>query len=222
MKSLGAIACAVLLLLAPTPGHTRGGHGAGGGHGGGMAGHPAHGGGSWGHASPGHPVSCHRTPRVFIGGGFGFPFFWPAYSFGYDFGPAYPYGDDLSVYPFPGTYVPGYPPGDWGAQSTPTDAGSLTPDNAELQDDGSYGLVQLHGVPDGATVYLDGRFWLVAHGLDGRWLALAGGSHAIAVRLSGYQDASADVDIVPGSNRVVEIRLLRTSEDRHEVGGSST
>src|SRR5262249_50956439 len=49
---------------------------------------------------------------------------------------------------------------------------SPPPENTERV---TYGLVQLRGVPDGAAVDLDGRFWLTATGLDKRWLALPEG-----------------------------------------------
>jgi len=190
-----------------------------------MMGHPGGGGGWWGHA-PGHPVFFHGGPRVFVGGGFGFPFFWPSYSYG--FGPAYaypyPYGD--YPYPYPGTYLPGYPPPDAGTQSPPPDAGSPTPEysdaQADAQDQGTYGLIQLRGVPDGASVYLDARFWFVAHSLGGRWLALPGGGHAITVRLTGYREVSANVEVVPGTNRVVEIQPLRAGDEQQELGGPAS
>ena len=67
----------------------------------------------------------------------------------------------------------------------------------------SYGLVQLQGVRDGASVDLDGRFWLTAAALDRRWLALPEGTHTIAVRARGAKPVERRVDVKPGTTRVV-------------------
>src|SRR5438067_1084614 len=67
----------------------------------------------------------------------------------------------------------------------------------------SYGLVQLRGVPDGAAVDLDGRFWLKADGLDQRWLAVPHGEHTLAVRVRGSQPVERRVEVKPGKTSVV-------------------
>src|SRR5262249_13704483 len=74
---------------------------------------------------------------------------------------------------------------------------------------GTYGLVQLHGVPDGAAVDLDGRFWLTADGLDDRWLALPEGSHTIAVRVGNGTPLKRTVEVKPGASTVVRFPSSR-------------
>jgi hypothetical protein len=39
--------------------------------------------------------------------------------------------------------------------------------------------MQFRGIPDGAQIDLDDRFWLDAQGLDQRWLAIPDGRHTI-------------------------------------------
>jgi hypothetical protein len=223
MRALRVIGLgAALLVLAPLCVQARGGHG-GGGHVGGMMGHPGGGGGGW--HSTGHPIFFHTVPHVFIGGGFGLPFFWPPTYYGWGPASAYPYPYPYPYgypYPYPGTYPPDYPPSDSGGQSAPPDAGSPPPEGsgaqADSQDPGTYGLIQLRGVPDGASVFLDGRFWLVAHGLDGRWLALPDGQHTITVRMTGYQEVTTSLEVVPGTSRVFQIQPMRGAEDRQGAG----
>ena len=99
-----------------------------------------------------------------------------------------------------------YPPGDY-----PTELGWGTdeplPSYAPVQEEGddgrSYGLVQLQGVPDDSAVDLDGRFWLVAHHLEERWLALSAGVHALVVRAPGRDPIPLHVDVVAGTTRVL-------------------
>ncbi len=67
----------------------------------------------------------------------------------------------------------------------------------------SYGLVQLRGVPDGAAVDLDGRFWMTAAQLDRRWLALPHGRHVIAVYVEGKQPVERRVDVAAGRTHFV-------------------
>ncbi len=202
-----------------------GGHGGwGGGHGGWGGGH-----GGWGHSG----WYGHRGffgPRFVVGGGFlyGSPFFgWP-YYWGYPYG-AYPY-----PYPYPyGGYGYGYPPPydagapDYpppGTQAPAPDQSSIPPAAAQLpsdqpglaaeadaaaDDDSSYGLIQLRGVPESATVDLDGRRWLDGRNLSGRWLALPAGFHTIAVRADGYEEYEQRIDVAAGRNRVVTVGPLR-------------
>src|SRR5207245_1569273 len=124
-----------------------------------------------GHGFVGHRPFFHSRSHVFIDGGFFFdPFFPYFYSYPYP----YPY---YAPYPYP--YPP---PGDGGWGEPPPEAESEpraenAPPSREEAEPASYGLVQLRGVPDGAAVDLDGRFWLTAERLDERWLAVPYGKH---------------------------------------------
>jgi len=117
-------------------------------------------------------------------------------------------------------YVPypayGYPPPpeDWGEpppEGEGTEAEASPPPEQQSADAGSasYGLVQLRGVPDGAAVDLDGRFWLEAQQLDERWLALPHGSHTLTIRVEGQQPVERRVDVVEGKTLVVRVGPFR-------------
>jgi sugar lactone lactonase YvrE len=67
----------------------------------------------------------------------------------------------------------------------------------------SYGLVQLRGVPDGARIDLDGRPWLVAEGLEGRWLVVARGQHRLTIHLPDHEPREQRIDVVDGRAQVV-------------------
>jgi hypothetical protein len=67
----------------------------------------------------------------------------------------------------------------------------------------SYGLVQLRGVPEGARVDLDGHFWVVAQGLDERWLVVARGPHRVTVHLPDHEPLERRIDVVDGRTQVV-------------------
>ena len=69
------------------------------------------------------------------------------------------------------------------------------------------GCVQLSGVPDGATVELDGRFWLYAQQLGQRWLAVSDGRHTISVHAGGAGPVERVVDVESGKNLVVDFGL---------------
>jgi len=150
--------------------------------------------GSMGHGFGGHRPFFHSHPRsrFFIDGGFFFdPFFFPYY---------YPYYAPYPVEP--------YLPDDEGWSEPPPEAGSepraeSQPPAREEAERASYGLVQLRGVPDGAAVDLDGRFWLKADGLDQRWLAVPHGEHTLAVRVRGSQPVERRVEVKPGKTSVV-------------------
>jgi len=140
-----------------------------------------------------HPFfHSHPRSRVFIDGSFFFdPFFFPYY---------YPYYAPYPVYP--------YPPDDESWSEPPPEAESepraeSEPPSREQPERASYGLVQLRGVPDGAAVDLDGRFWLRAEGLDQRWLAVPYGEHALAVRAHGSAAVERRVEVKPGKTSVV-------------------
>ena len=188
-------------------GHGMGGHGMGG-HGMGMRGGPSSFGG---HRGPGFRGSFHRHSgsRFFFGFGFPFvvdPFFYYPYAYPY---PYYaPYGYEYP--PPPPPEEPGYEAGQepqYGAQSeAPPEESQPTPEDAERA---SYGLVQLRGVPDGASVDLDGRFWMKAERLENRWVALPRGPHTITVHVEGREPAEQQVDVEPGKTRVVRFTLGR-------------
>jgi hypothetical protein len=145
------------------------------------------------------PVHAHSRfgARVFVGGAFpayGAPY--PVYPYPYPYPYSYPY-----PYPYPPAPPPPLPGG--GPDAPPPEP---EPELHEL-DRTSYGLVQLRGVPDGADVDLDGRFWLVGDGLDQRWLALAEGEHTITVRASGRSVDERRIVIVPGKTHVVRFPI---------------
>jgi hypothetical protein len=69
----------------------------------------------------------------------------------------------------------------------------------------SYGLLQLRGVPDGAAVDLDGRFWMTAASLERRWLAVPHGEHAITVYVEGKKPLERRVVVAAGRTHVVRV-----------------
>jgi hypothetical protein len=77
---------------------------------------------------------------------------------------------------------------------------SVAPDDA-----GTYGLVRLLDVPDGARVSLDGRYWLEAHDLAGQWFRVSPGRHTISVRASGSAPVEYEANVVAGQQQ--ELRL---------------
>ena len=141
----------------------------------------------------GHRPFFHSHPRsrVFIDGGFFFdPFFFP-----YD----YPYYLPYPVYPPPDVEGWSEPPPEAEGEARAESA----PPSREETERGSYGLVQLQGVPDGAAVDLDGRFWLTAENLDRRWLAVPYGEHTLAVRARGFDTVERRVEVKAGKTSVV-------------------
>ncbi len=188
------------LVASPAAAARGGGHGGGfhggGFHGGGFHGGGFHGGGPRGGFHGGFHHGSHD--HFFFGGGvFIDPFFDP---FWYPYW-AYPYYPGYPVY-----YPPPPEEGPAGEESQTAEA----PDDREAEARiGSYGLVQLRGVPDGAAVDLDGRFWLTADGLDDHWLALPEGSHTVAVRVQGAQPIERRLDVRAGANTVVRFPATR-------------
>ena len=63
--------------------------------------------------------------------------------------------------------------------------------------------MQLRGIPDGASIDLDGRFWLTANDLDERWLALPTGEHTLSVRVGEGSATVRRVDVRSGKTQVV-------------------
>jgi hypothetical protein len=63
--------------------------------------------------------------------------------------------------------------------------------------------VQLRGVPDGADIDLDGRFWMQAQDLDQRWLALPQGTHTLVVRTKDAAPLERRVEVAAGRMQVV-------------------
>lgn len=160
-------------------------HGGGGHHAGGFGGRH---GGFGGHGFHGH------GPHVFIDGGFffGAPFFW-------DYDPFF-YGDPYYYYPYPPAYAYPYPP-------PPPEEAEAAPEEPEASSEASpasYGLVSLRGVPDGASVDLDGRFWLTAEDLAARWLALPEGSHTITVRQGDAEPKTRRLEVRSGTTHILE------------------
>jgi hypothetical protein len=151
----------------------------------------------------GHGRFHSHGPRVFIGGTFGFPL-WPYYRPYY--GPPYyasPYYASPYYIPYPVYPPPPPPPADPGASASPDDqAAAAADDDARTA---TYGLVQLRGVPDGAAVDLDGRFWIEANDLDRRWLALPNGRHTLTVRVAGAEPVERTLDVTAGRTSVVRV-----------------
>jgi hypothetical protein len=200
LSTKGVVATLVLALaLIAAPGVARAAHGGGGGH---------HGGGGFGGGFHGHGPGgfghhgFHHGPHVFVDGGFFFgdPFygeydpFYDSYDYPYGYNP-YPYPYPYPYYPYP----PYYPGTEAGMEPPATQATPPAPENNE-----SYGLVQLRGVPDGAAIDLDGRFWLTASGVDERWLALPAGRHTLTVRSEDAAPVTRQVNIGAGRQRVVD------------------
>jgi len=153
----------------------------------------------------GHRPFFHPGPRsrVFIGSSFFFDPFFPPYYYPYP----YPY---YAPYP-PDIYAP---PDDEGAGEPPPEEGGgpraeAAPPSREDAERASYGLVQLRGVPDGAAVDLDGRFWLTAEALDQRWLAVPYGEHTVAVRVRGSEPVEQRLEVKPGKTSVVRFGPFR-------------
>lgn len=175
-----AVIVGVLLLLAGTaPGSPTVTTAAAHGHGG-------RGGGGW-HGGHGHD---HGHTRFFVGGEIflGGPLFYD--PFVYPYRVPYPYAYYVP-YPYP-YYVPN-PAGSYGKPPEQPAAPAAT-----------YGLVQLRGVPNGAAVDLDGRFWLYAQALDQRWLAVPRGEHTITVQMQGASPIQRTFEIEDGSTLVLD------------------
>jgi hypothetical protein len=193
-RALLIVAVAVALAM-PTPAPAREGRGGGrpaAAHRGHVAPrHRWHGGGR--HHLDRHRHHHHhfRGPRVFLYGGFG-PYWYPGWGYRPYFYPYYPY---YPAYPYPYPYA-GVP---YPVEDEPDDE----PPPPEDADTVSYGLIRLAGVPDGAEVELDGRFWLTAHDLDDRWLALPEGEHRLVVTREGRESIVRTVRIVPGRTHVL-------------------
>lgn len=133
-------------------------------------------------------VHRHRPPSIFFGFGY-HPYVIPYY---------YPY--PYVIYPPP----PPPPDDTWSsppAEVPPSEGQQEGPSDEDAQ--ASYGLVQLRGVPDGADVELDGRFWLRARDLDQRWLALPQGNHTLVVRTRDGAPLERQVEVAAGRMQVV-------------------
>ena len=132
-----------------------------------------------------------------MGGAFWHPFYYPYY---------YGYSAPYPAYP----YLPP-PPDEPLARADEPDEESDDEEDRAAADPlrASYGLVQLHGIPDGAKVELDGRFWLTAELLDRRWLALPQGEHTVAARVHGGEPIERRVEISAGKTQVVRFAFPR-------------
>jgi hypothetical protein len=152
-------------------------------------------------------------PGVFFGGG------WPYYGYPYPY--YYPYSYPYPYYGYPTTYPPpaSYPGGQYPPdQQYPPDSGAPPPPDAGAppppdEPEGSapppagssYGYVQLHSVPEDATVDLDGRFWVDARQLDERWLPVTPGAHTITVRPRDGSPLDRRVDVPAGASQVISL-----------------
>ncbi len=157
----------------------------------------------------------------FHGGGFRGGFFFGPFGYPYAYG--YPYANPYA-YPYPEYYPPEYYPSEYYPPTSPYSGSApppespyagqgeqgpsaeATPEDARRAD---YGLVSLHGVPDGAAVDLDGRFWLTAEALEQRWLALPRGAHTLTVHVSGARPIERRIQVKAGATQV--LRFAKTA-----------
>jgi len=175
-------------------------HGGGGSHGGGFHGRGGGHGGGWGGHGHGH------GPHVFIDGGFffGSPYYWGYDPFFYGGPGYYPY-PPAYAYPYPYYYPPEEPETEPPPPPEEQEQGGASQPQAPGEGSrASYGLVQLRSVPDGASVDLDGRFWLTAKQLDARWLGLPEGPHTITVRKRNTAPATRQVAVDAGTTRAID------------------
>jgi hypothetical protein len=195
MNRLAVLALALALALGGGVARAAMHGGGGGAHGGGGHGGWHGGGHGWG----GH--GFHHGPHVFIDGGFFFGV--PFYS-GYD--PFYP--SPYDYYPYPPAYAypyPAVPPDDEAAaQGAPSGEQQDAAGPSGPTEQASYGLIRLRGVPDDASVDLDGRLWLTADRLDQRWMALPEGPHTLTVRAPDGEPRTKRIEVTPGSTQVVD------------------
>ena len=150
-----------------------------------------HGGARGFHGPPAH--GFHGRPPSFHHGSGGRVFL---HVWGPLFPPWSPYYAPYPVYAYPPPPAP--PDEGWSAPPPDGDAD----DEAPLA---SYGLVQLRGIPDGAVIDLDGRFWLTASQLERRWLALPEGEHRLTVRLEGAEPIDRSIEVRAGKTEVVRL-----------------
>jgi hypothetical protein len=158
--------------------------------------------GGWhGRGSSGH--GFHHGSRVFIDGGFFFgdPFYW-----GYD-----PFYGAPYYYPYPPAYAYPYPgpPPDEEAEAQPGPGEEQEAGPSGPAEQATYGLVRLRGVPDDASVDLDGRLWLTADRLDQRWLALPEGTHTLTMRPADGSPRTKRIDVAAGKTQVVDFAVHR-------------
>jgi hypothetical protein len=212
-RTLIAVALSLVLAVpieaaARQGGGGGGGRGGGGGSGGGGRSLSFPRGGGWhgGHGGQGGHHGHHHGSSTFFFGSFG-PYWYPGW--GWPYRPYYPYygyyypywgGYPYSYYPPP----PNYPPAPYRVEDDEypdvPEASAPPVDEAPA----SYGLIRLDGVPNGAAVELDGRFWLTADDLDDRWMALPAGEHRIAVTVGDAEPLVRTIRIVPGRSHVLK------------------
>jgi hypothetical protein len=191
-----------LLLAVPMPAVARqGGRGGGGGR---QLSFPSHGGsrGGW-HGWHGGSHHHHHGSDFFFFG-----------SIGPSWYPGWPYRPYLYPYPYYAYYYPyayPYPPVPYRVDDDDydRDVPEESPPPVDTEPT-SYGLIRLDGVPDGAAVELDGRFWLTADDLDERWMALPKGEHRIAVTVGDARPVVRTIRIVPGRSHVLKFDARRT------------
>jgi len=198
-RLLLVIAAFVVMLAREPAVAAHGGGGGGGGHG-------MHAAGGWHHSGWGGHGWHGHGPHVFIDGGFffGAPLGW---GWPYFYGdPYYPYPPAYVYPPYgaaPYSYYPPPPPPEeteQEAEVAPPEGGASAPTAPA-----TYGLVRLRGVRDGASVDLDGRFWLTADRLKDRWLALPEGTHTITVRDGDAPPVTRQVAVSAGENLTLDL-----------------
>lgn len=90
-----------------------------------------------------------------------------------------------------------------------------TPDSVALATEGA--RLDVHVVPDGARLVIDGQ----QLDLDAPPV-VPPGVHTIVISRAGYEAWSSEVDLAPGSTRVIELTLVPTPETRADLRASAT
>jgi hypothetical protein len=135
---------------------------------------------------------------VIGGGGFFYdPYLYPYPYYAYGYPTAYDYG----WYPAPDDEPEAPPPPPATQAPVPDAAGAAAP--GAPAGAATSGLIRLIDVPDGARLWLDGRYWLEAHELDDYWFRLPPGMHTIGIRAQGYPALERQIDVVAGSQQDV-------------------
>jgi hypothetical protein len=118
--------------------------------------------------------------------GFGYPYGYASFGYGYPYGGYYPYG-------YRSYYGSGYGP--YGYPLPPAGYVSMSPGHA-------YGGVRIQGAPLDAQVFVDGYYVGIVDDFDGTYqhLNLEAGRHQLEIRLPGgaAEPLTIDVNVVAG------------------------